>query len=78
MLLGCGANQKHEVIERTEEDVAKLLRPRTDAEVECVLVRDEHAIYASCDTTALNILDVNRPCGFAPLNTYECGLQTKS
>jgi hypothetical protein len=41
-------------------------------------VRDEHTIYASCDTTTLDILHANATLGFAALTTYECGLQTKS
>jgi hypothetical protein len=78
MLMTCGSNQKHEVIERTEKDVPNYYGPATRAEVESVLARDEYTIFASCDTTTSNVPDADRTCGFAALNTYECGLQTKS
>jgi hypothetical protein len=68
---GCGANDKYEVIERTQRDnVPDVQGTGTHTEVDYVLLHDGHKIYAVCD--AAEISDQIATCGFRPLRTYVC------
>lgn len=44
-------------------------------EVDYVLLRDGHKIYAACDVATVDKLDPTARCGFRPLRTYECSIQ---
>jgi hypothetical protein len=74
---GC-SNSKYEVIERSQRDVPNFMQPGTHTEVNYVLLHDGHKISASCDTTTIDSLDRDATCGFRPLHTYDCELQSDS
>jgi hypothetical protein len=76
-LVGCGADNKYEVIERTQkDDVPDFQGAGTHTAVNYVLLHDGHEIYAQCDTSDLNKLDQNATCGFRPLRSCECAVQS--
>jgi hypothetical protein len=66
------ANNKYEVIERTQKEVPNFMAKGFHAEVEYVLLRGSHKYYASCDLTTLDKLDPRSTCGFRVLRSYEC------
>jgi hypothetical protein len=76
LVAGCGPNNKYEVVERTQKEVANFQQPGTHTAVDYVLQHDGHKIYANCDVTTID--EPNASCGFRPLHTYECELQTDS
>jgi hypothetical protein len=78
LCVGCGANNQYECIERTQKDVPNFRAPGTHTEVDYVLLHDGHKIYAACDWESINNLDPTARCGFRPLRTYECTVQTES
>ena len=78
LCIGCRANNKYECIERTEKDVPNFQTSGTHTEVDYVLLHDGHKIYAACDVANIGNLDPTARCGFRPLRTYECTLQTDS
>lgn len=78
LCVGCGANNQYECIERTQKDVPNFQAPGTHTEVDYVLLHDGHKIYAACDVENISNLDPTARCGFRPLRTYECTLQTDS
>jgi len=69
-------SNQYECIERSQREVPNFQAAGTHAEVDYVLLHDSHKIYASCDVTTLNNLDPTARCGFRPLRTYECAVQT--
>jgi hypothetical protein len=73
----CNRN-RYEVVERTEKEAPNYGRPGTHTAVTYVLLHDGHKIYVTCDTESIGSLDPNATCGFRPLRTYECMLQTDS
>jgi len=77
-LAGCSKNNQYECIERSENEVPDHFGPGTHTEEEYVLLHDEHKIYASCDVSRVNNLDPDATCGFRPLRTYKCKLQSDS
>ena len=72
------SSHRYEVIERSEKGVPNFHEAGTHTEVGYVLFHDGHKIYATCDTTTLSNLDPDATCGFRPLHTYECELQSDS
>jgi hypothetical protein len=77
-LIGSGASNKYECIERTQKDVPNFQASGTHTTVDYVLLHDRHKIYAHCDTTDYDKLDPTARCGFRPLRTYECTVQSAS
>jgi hypothetical protein len=75
-LLGCGASTKYEVIERTQTLVPDVEGPQT--EVHYVLLHDGHKIYADCNASTVDRMDPNASCGFRPLHSYDCEIQSDS
>ena len=76
-LLGCGTNTKYVVIERTQTLTPNAVEgPHT--EVHYVLLHDGHKIYADCDVTTVDHMDPNASCGFRPLHSYDCEIQSDS
>jgi hypothetical protein len=75
---GCGSNNNYECIERMQKDVPNLDGVGTHTAVDYVLLHDGHKIYANCDTTDYDKLDPTARCGFRPLRTYECKVQSAS
>jgi hypothetical protein len=76
-LAGC-SNNNYEVVERTEKEVPNSHNEGVHNAVDYVLLHDGHKIYVSCDVSDIGNLDPNATCGFRPLRTYECNLQTDS
>ena len=75
---GCGKNNQCECVERSEKEVPDHMGPGSHIEVEYVLLHDGHKIYASCDVSTVNNLDPDATCGFRPLRTYKCTVQSGS
>ena len=78
LCVGCGATNQYECIERTQKDVPNFQASGTHTEVDYVLLHDGHKIYGACDVVNISNLDPTARCGFRPLRTYECTLQTDS
>jgi hypothetical protein len=77
-LAGCFKNNRYECIERTQKEVPNFQAPGTHTEVDYVLLHDGHKIYAACDAVEIGNLDPTATCGFRPLHTYECAIQSDS
>lgn len=73
-----GSNDKYEVVERSEKEVPNFNAAGTHTEVDYVLLHEGHKIYVECDVQNIRNLDPTATCGFRPLRTYECKLQTDS
>jgi Flp pilus assembly protein TadB len=69
-------SNRYECIERSQKEVPNFQAAGTHTEVDYVLLHDSHKIYASCDVATLNNLDPTARCGFRPLRTYGCAVQT--
>jgi len=71
---------RYEVVGRTERDDVRddPIKGGTHSEVDYVLLHDGHKIYATCDTSSIGALDPTASCGFRPLRTYKCALQSDS
>ena len=69
-------SNQYECIERAQREVRNFQAGGTHTEVDYVLLHDGHKIYASCDLTTLDNLDPTATCGFRPLRTYECKVQS--
>jgi hypothetical protein len=76
LLVACGKGNQYECIERTQKEIPDYVGTGTHTEVNYVLLHDGHKIYASCDLTTVDNLDPTATCGFRPLRTYECQLQS--
>jgi hypothetical protein len=72
------SNDKYEVVERAEKDVPNYNAAGTHTEVDYVLLHEGHKVYVTCDVLNIGNLDPTATCGFRPLRTYECKLQTDS
>lgn len=73
-----GSNDKYEVVERSEKEVPNFNAAGTHTEVDYALLYEGHKIYVECDVVNIRNLDPTATCGFRPLRTYECKLQTDS
>jgi hypothetical protein len=71
-------NDKYEVVGRTEKEVPNYQASGSHIAVDYVLLHEGHKIYATCDVSDISNLDPTATCGFRPLRTYECRLQTDS
>lgn len=66
-------SDQYEVIERTQDDaVPNFHEPGMHTVVHYVLQNDGHKIWATCDHTTVDHLDLNSSCGFRPLKSYAC------
>lgn len=72
------SSNKYEVIGRSEKEVPNYQAEGSHTAVDYVLLHDGHKIYAECDVSSIGNLDPTATCGFRPLRTYECTLQTDS
>lgn len=77
-LVGCTSTNDYECIERTQKEVPNQTfeAAGTHTEVDYVLLHDGHKIYAICDLESVGDLDPTARCGFRPLRTYPCTLQS--
>jgi len=75
-LQGCNKANDYECIERTQKEIPNFQAAGTHTEVDYVLLHDGHKIYASCDLESIGNLDPTARCGFRPLRTYQCTLQS--
>jgi hypothetical protein len=70
---GCSAENKYEVIERTQRNnVPDFRGTGTHTAVDYILSHDGHKIYAHCDTTDISNLDPTATCALLTLRTYAC------
>jgi hypothetical protein len=74
----CARKNDYEVIERREKEVPNFQGRGTHTEVDYVLLHEGHRIYATCDVADIDKLDPTATCGFRPLHSYECTLQSDS
>jgi hypothetical protein len=72
---GCTKSNEYEVIERTENQVPNFQGAGTHTEVNLVLLRDNHKIYASCDANDWDHLEATATSGFRPLRQYKYRLR---
>ena len=72
-LIACNRNS-YEVVERSETVVSNFQAAGTHSQVNYVLLRGGHKIYATCDAYEIGSQDPSARCSFRPLHTYRCVL----
>jgi hypothetical protein len=76
LFIGGCANDNYEVVERNDVSFPNYEASGTHDGVSYVLLHDGHKIYADCDVSTVDRTDPNASCGFRPLRTYKCELQS--
>jgi hypothetical protein len=65
------ANDRYEVVERSQKEVSNFMAKGLHTEVDYVLLHNGYKFYAACDMTTLDKLDPTATCALRVLRSYE-------